>query len=332
MEDKTQISNGASKIKLKKILIGVGIFIVVVAAFLMALNSVNNKFTGNQLKSSRGLPTDLMVSPQSAGGGAMSLNSKEISASSEMADSSLVQPSDITDKKIIKNGDLMLKVSSADNASKDISNIAKNNGGEVFSSNFYENTNSVKSGTITIKIPIANFEKTFSELKKVGSLVVRESTSGQDVTERYTDLQSRLKNKQAEEQAFANILLRSGQIDDVLKVTKELARVRGEIEVFQGQIKFMDSQTDMSVISVNLSEDDNITISDSWRPLQIAKDAINSLISKIQKFISFVIVLVITVIPIMALYLLLFFILYLIGKKIYHKIKSRKENVGNIER
>ena len=56
-----------------------------------------------------------------------------------------------------------------------------------------------KSGTITIKVPVANFEKAFAQLKKVASLVVRESTSGQDVTEQYVDLQARLKNKQEEE-------------------------------------------------------------------------------------------------------------------------------------
>jgi hypothetical protein len=330
MENETKISSEAGKMKLKKILIGAGIAVVVIAAFTVALNSVNNNFSGSQLENSRNLSADSMPSPQGVGGSAVNLSSKGIPASSETTDTSSVQSSEITDKKIIKNGNLTFKVSNADNAAGDIATIAKNNGGEVFSSNFYENTSNVKSGTITIRVPVANFEKTFSEIKKVASLVVRESTSGQDVTEQYVDLQSRLKNKQEEEKAFADILARSGQIDDVLKVTRELARVRGEIEALQGQIKFMNSQTDMSVISVNLSEDDNITISDSWRPLQIAKDAINSLINKIQKFISFVIVLVITVIPIMALYLFLFFALYLIGKKIYRKIRKRKEGTSEI--
>jgi hypothetical protein len=311
-------------IKLKKILIGAGIVVVVAVAFLAALKSVNNNLPVNPLGKSRNLATESMPYPQATDESAGATLSKDLAVSGEMVLSDASQSPEIADKKIIKNGDLTFKVANADKAASDIATVAKNNGGEVFSSNFYENTSNVKSGTVTVKVPVVNFEKTFNELKKIASLVVRESTIGQDVTQEYTDLQSRLKNKKAEEQAFANILLQSGKIDDVLKITKELARVRGEIELLQGQIRFMDSQTDMSLITVNLSEDDNITISDSWRPLQIAKDAVNSLISKVQKFISFVIVLVITVIPIMALYLLLFFILYLIGKKIYHKIRAKK--------
>lgn len=327
------------KVKIKKIIIAIAVIFIVIVAIMAALKSMTGSSrqigkydsSGNfNLSSGSALP-EASMSPGFNGTGDESFSSD---SAKQMASSSLASQTELpaTEKKIIKNGSLTLKVANADNAANDIASIAKNNGGEVFSSNFYETADNVKSGTITVKIPVANFEKTFSELKKVSNLVVRESTSGQDVTEQFVDLQSRLNNKQEEEKAFAGILNRSGSIDDVLKVTRELARVRGEIEVLQGQIKFLASQTDMSVISVNLSEDDNITISDSWRPWQIAKDAVNSLISKIQKFVNFVIVLIITVIPILILYLLLFFIIFVVGKKIYHKfIKKKTEQNNNIK-
>ena len=229
------------------------------------------------------------------------------------------------DKKIIKSGSLTLKVSSVDKAAADITSIAQGNGGDAFSTNFYQRSDNVKSGTITVKVPVAKFENTFSEIKKVASLVERESTSGQDVTEQYTDLQSQLKNKQAEEQAFAKILERSGSIDDVLKVTRELARVRGEIEVLQGRIKFMDSQTDMSTITASVSEDTQITITDKWRPLQIIKDSVSSLMRSLQKYVNFVIVLIIQVIPLLILYFILLWFIYIIGRKIYRKFRKKKD-------
>ncbi len=230
-----------------------------------------------------------------------------------------------SEKKIIKSGDLTLKIADADKAVSQITSVAKNNGGDIFSTSLYEGANNMKTGTVTVKVPVANFEKAFSEIKKVASLVVRESISGQDVTEQYTDLQSRLKNKQAEEQAFAAILQRSGQIDDVLKVTRELARVRGEIEVLQGRIKLLESQTDMSTITAQISEDTQITITDKWRPFQIAKDALNNLFKDIQKFVNFAIVLLIRVIPVIIVYLVFIWIIYLIGRRIYRKIKRRNE-------
>ncbi len=253
-----------------------------------------------------------------------SLGSQKI-MQTEIAPMDMNQPGSVeNDKKIIKNGDLNLKVDSADVAATKIADIAQANSGEVFSSNFYQNSNNVKSGTISLKVPLANFEKTFSEVKKVASLVLRESTSGQDVTEQYTDLQAQLKNSQAEEQSFTRILDQAQKIDDVLAVTRELARVRGEIEQLQGQIKYLASQTDMSTITVSLSEDQNITISSSWRPWQVVKDSANSLLKGLQGFVNFVIRFLIVMLPLLLIWAIIFWAIYRLGKKIYFKIRSRE--------
>lgn len=226
------------------------------------------------------------------------------------------------DKKIIRTGSLDLKVGNADDASGKISQIAADNGGEVFSSNFYQSGKNVKSGTIEVKVPVDKFEKTFTEIKKIASLVVRESTSGQDVTMEYADLAIRLRNKQAEEQSFLQILNRSGKIEDVLAATREVARVRGEIESLQGQIKYMESQTDKSTIVVSLTEDTSITFTDTWRPWQFVKETFNGLFKDLQGVVNFLIVLVIRIIPVVILYILILLGLYWAGRKIYLKIKG----------
>jgi hypothetical protein len=305
----------------RKIVIGVVVSGAVVIIAIFALSLMRSQID-------TGTPYNLM-------GDAAYEKSAPLRAGSGMAlgipapEESTMQSSDggeiSTDKKVIKNGDMTLKVGDAEKAAEDIAQIAATNKGEIFSTNFYQTADNVKSGTITVKVPVSNFEKTFSEMKKVASLVVSESSSGQDVTEQYTDLQSRLKNKQAEEQAFAKILERSGEIDDVLKVTRELARVRGEIEVLQGRIKLLESQTDMATITATISEDPKITITDKWRPFQVVKETLNSLLKDIQKFVNFVIVLIIRVIPVILLYAIIVWIIYLLGRKIYRKIKVKKD-------
>lgn len=228
-----------------------------------------------------------------------------------------------TDKKIIKNGNLTLKVDDADKAAENISEIAKRNGGEIFSSNFRQSRNNVKSGTMTVKIPFANFEKTFSEIKKIASLVTNESTSGQDVTEQYVDLQAQLKNKKAEEEQFTKILTSAQKIDDILAVTRELSMVRGSIEQLEGRIKYLDSQTDMSTISVQITEDQNVTIVDSWRPFQVVKESFNILVKSLQGFIDFIIKFFIVALPMLIVWGIIIAVLYKIGKKIYLKIKNK---------
>lgn len=251
----------------------------------------------------------------------------------EMQNQSLMEDNEdlsVVEKKIIKNGSLNLKVVKIDKAVEEISKIAKDNSGNVFSTNFFQNSKNVKTGTITIKIPVNNFEKAFSEIKETANLVVRESVTGQDVTEQYTDFKSRLQNKQAEERSFLDILGRAATVEDILKVTKEISRVRGEIDILEGRIKLLESQTDMATILISLSEDSEITITDSWRPVRVIKDTVNSLLKDIQGFVNFTIVFIIRIIPVIILYFLLVFIVFLIGKNVYRKIKDRKNDPNKV--
>lgn len=323
--------------KLKPFLIGLVVVLALAAAYGTVVR-INGQRLGmkKQAGNISGMGGDYVGSPEISDAvgvavpGQMGLK-RGVVGSAPMMDQSFAtsaiapDTSQVADQKVIKNGSLNMKVSNLDAATENINKIAKENGGEVFSSNFYNTGANLKSGWVTVKVPVANFEKALAEIKKVASLVTQESISGQDVTEEYADLQAQIKNKQAEEQQYQAILGQAQKVQDILDVTAQLSRVRGEIESLQGRIKFLSSQADLASISINLTEDTNITVSDSWRPLQVAKDAINTLIRKSQGFVNFAIVLVITVIPIAILYLFLVYILYLIGKKIYLKVKEKKE-------
>lgn len=314
--------------KTKIILISVGVFVVVLIALVSVIGSFSrngmmgtsqNSFDGSMMET--GLPSSSLSFGNSMSGSRKMAESSDSVSQEYQAPS----PAQITDKKIIKNGNLTLKVDSVDTAVSEIEKIAKNNGGDIFSSNFFKNNQDQKSGTLSVKVPVANFEKTYSETKKVAAAVIRESTSGQDVTAEYQDLEGQIKNKQAEEVAYQKVLDQAQKISDILEVTQSLSRVRGEIESLQGQLRYLASQTDMSTIMISLSEDSNITVSDSWRPLQIAKDAVRSLVVKVQNFVDFLIVFVITFLPTLALYLILFWVIYKIGRKIFIKMFGKKE-------
>ncbi|KKR21129.1 MAG: hypothetical protein UT50_C0012G0002 [Candidatus Moranbacteria bacterium GW2011_GWA2_39_41] len=312
MEDKT-----------KKIIIIVSLAIILIAVLVIVINGAKkNVVLNGDIYETQGIDGSGISVPKAMLGVASDIAPANFSERSSMKAIDSVAAQDVTDKRIIKIGNLDLKVSNADDASQKIAQIAKNNGGEVFSSNFYQTSKNIKSGTVEIKVPMSNFEKTFADIKTIATLVVRESTSGTDVTMEYSDLQIQLKNKQAEEQSFLSILDRAGKIDDVLAVTREVARVRGEIESLQGQIKFMDSQTDKATITVSMTEDTAITFSDKWRPWQVAKETFNALFKDIQGAINFAIVLVIRIIPIIIMYILIFGLLYWVGKKLYFKIKG----------
>ncbi|HFC76853.1 MAG TPA: DUF4349 domain-containing protein [Candidatus Moranbacteria bacterium] len=227
-----------------------------------------------------------------------------------------------SDKKIIKNGSLNLKVDKISQATEEISNIIQGLGGEIFSTNFSERIKGQRRGNLTVKVPVVKFSEAISKIKNVATQVINETTTGRDVTEQYADLQVQLRNKQAEEASFVKILDRAGKIDDVLAVTKQIARVRGEIERLQGRIKYMNSQTEMSTITINLSEDTEMTsISDNWRPWQTVKKSFQELINNIQDSIDGIIRFLIVGIPSIIPFVIFLAIIYWGGKKIYQKVK-----------
>jgi len=227
------------------------------------------------------------------------------------------------DKKIIKTGNLSLKVEKAEVAAESITNIAKLNKGEVASSNFYESTRGVKSGSITIRVPYQNFDTAFAEIKRIATQVTYETSNAQDITAEYIDLEARLKNTQAEEVSFVDLLKRSGKVEEILAVTKEVARTRGEIEQLQGQLRYLNSQTDMSTITAELSEDVEIAAaSQDWRPWQVIKLSVKQLITSGQNFINGLITFLIVVLPMLLIYVLIIWLLYYIGRKIYRHYKK----------
>ncbi|MDP2736248.1 MAG: DUF4349 domain-containing protein [bacterium] len=239
----------------------------------------------------------------------------------DLSPSSLVQP---VDKKIIKTGDLSLKVEKAETAAEAIANIAKLNKGEVASSNFYETSKGVKSGSITVRVPYNNFDAAFAGIKKVATLVMSESSNARDITEEYIDLEARLKNKQAEEVSFSALLNRAGKLEEIISVTRELARVRTEIEQLEGQKRYLNSKTDMSTITVNITEDVEIaSASQDWRPWQVVKTSVKQLINSGQNFIDELIAFIIVGLPMLIIYGLIIWLLYYVGKKIYRHFNPK---------
>lgn len=228
------------------------------------------------------------------------------------------------DKKIIKTGNLNLKVEKAETAAESIANIAKLNKGEISNSYFSESSRGTKSGFVTVRVPYKNFDTAFAEIKKVATQVVSEDSNAQDITAEYIDLEARLKNKRAEEASFVALLNRSGKIEEILVVTREVARTRGEIEQLEGQIRYLSSQTDMSTITVNLSEDAVIaSVSQDWRPWQTVKTSVKQLITNGQNFIDGLIGFSVVALPMLLIYALIIWLIYYVGKKVYRRYFNR---------
>lgn len=227
-----------------------------------------------------------------------------------------------TEKRIIKNGDVSMKVENAESAATDITQIAAKYEGFVQSSYIYESATGAKSGTVVIRVPEDKFEAALQEIKTVATQVVSENISGQDVTEEYIDLKARLNNKYEEEQQYLKILDRAEEIEDVLMVTERLSRVRGEIEQLEGRIKYLENLTDLATISAYITEEQKIQIPvEKWRPLETLRQAARALIASLQNVADIAIWLVIFVVGLILPIVLIVLAIVAIVKKIRKKKK-----------
>ncbi|NCU42280.1 MAG: DUF4349 domain-containing protein [Candidatus Moranbacteria bacterium] len=238
------------------------------------------------------------------------------------SENSPVVPTEAQDQKIIKEGSLNIRVGDADSAVNEIRGVVEYHGGTIFSVNLYENTQGVKSGVVVIKVPVEKFEAAMIGVKEKASFVLQETSSGRDVGEEYIDIQARLTNKQAEEKAFIDILNRADDTEDIIKVTKELSRVRGEIEQMQARLRFLDSRTDMSTITIQISEDQDITFIDTWRPAQEVKEALNKLFTSLRGLVSASIIFIIWFIPMAFIWGVILGGLFFVGRSVYRRMQK----------
>ncbi len=154
------------------------------------------------------------------------------------------------DRKIIQTATLTITTENVAGKFEDVRTVAAVYGGFVASSTL-GNSGEQQTAAITIRVPGDAYERALNDLRKLGD-VQGEQSGANDVTEEFTDLQSRLRNLQATEAQYVQFLLRAESIQDVLVVQDRLNATRAEIEQVQGRLNLVEHQTDLATITVHL--------------------------------------------------------------------------------
>ena len=111
-----------------------------------------------------------------------------------------------------------------------------------------------RSGTIITRIPAENFQAFLSSIEEGGMELVERSMSGEDVTEQYVDLSSRLDAKKVAEERLLTFMKEAEKTEDLLKISADLTKLQEEIEQLTGKIRFLDNQSNYATIEIHLTE------------------------------------------------------------------------------
>jgi hypothetical protein len=253
------------------------------------------------------------------GGGEGDFDKAPASVSVALADSG--QPDAPDTRKIIRNGSLDLLVNDVGQSIDRIGSIVNGVGG------FVEKSTQINSGShsasVTVRIPAARLDRVITQIKGLATNVDRESVEVRDVTREYIDLDARLRNAQAEEAQYLQILKRAATIKDTLDVTEKLSDVRGRIEQLQGEMKFLTAQIDMSTLEISLrSEADAAVAGIHWRPLRQAKIAVSEMVSGLGDWADSVVAFFIDL-PLIAVWFLSVVALIVVGLRVLRFLWQR---------
>ncbi len=169
------------------------------------------------------------------------------------------------DRMIINNARMTMEVKDTTDSLSAIGEIVDRQGGNILSNNFrYEGERKV--ATVTIRVPVLAYEATLAELRRLAIKVQGEDSKAQDVTEEYSDLKSQLRNLEATEAQYMELLKRAQSIDEILKVQARLSDTRREIERIKGRTVYLERTTEMASITVSLFSRDKGAVGPQDQP------------------------------------------------------------------
>jgi len=190
--------------------------------------------------------TPAMEEAQAASGG-------EATKTAETKESGLATLPAQDNRKIIRTGRIELVVATYDDARGKLDALIERIGGYVDSTQVTRRQGAISDATIVVRIPSSAFGSVLPKLREIGE-VVSESTDASDITAQYVDIAARLASAKTLEKRLLELATdKTGKIDQVLAVERELSRVRTEIEGYEGRMRQWNDQIAMSTLTLSLS-------------------------------------------------------------------------------
>lgn len=108
-------------------------------------------------------------------------------------------------------------------------------------------------GTVTLRVPVADFDSTVADAGKLGKVLVA-NTEGVDVTGQVTDVAARLKSLVAARTQLEALLARASNVGEVLAVQQKVTETQTQIEQLQAKQASLADQTTYGTLRVEVVE------------------------------------------------------------------------------
>ena len=234
------------------------------------------------------------------------------------------------ERKLIRNVSMNLETREFDALTKSISDAVTFFGGYIEQADvsgnslYWSGERSSRCSNLTARIPENKLDAFLTEVSGQGNVTYK-NESVQDVTLQYTDITSRKKTLQMEQDRLWELLEKAESIDAVIALEARLSEVRYQLESIESQLRALDNQIVYSTVYLSIQEVQVLTSTDpDTIPVRIQKGlsrSFNTLkISSVDFLVWFI-----SSLPILAVFAVLVFIAVIILKKPLKRRKTRKQ-------
>lgn len=180
-------------------------------------------------------------------------------------------------KKLIYHANLIMEVEDYGKAQTEIRNMVTLAQGYIIQ--FEENMSEYEQGgTFIMKVPASGFSPFLNNLEKVKNKKLQRSIQGQDVSEEYVDLESRLKAKQLLEAQYIEFMKKATKSSDLVAFANELGSIQENIEKLKGRMRYIDQNVSFSTVELRIYQtEETIVVKDKDEQLPLMERASEAL-------------------------------------------------------
>lgn len=228
-------------------------------------------------------------------------------------------------RKLIYRANLSMRVKDFSEAYSEVQDLVHVSGAYILE---FSNTvsSSEEGGRFVIKVPSNGFQSFITNLEAMKPISLQQTVEGQDVTEEYVDLESRLKAKEIVEARLLSFMDKATNANDLVSFSRELGQVQEEIEQLKGRMRYLDQNVAYSTIDLRLyqSESSLAALNEEASPLwQRAEEALSGSLDGVQRFLAWVVVFVAGALPVLLLLAIILLPAYIYG---YRRWKHRNSH------
>ncbi len=159
-----------------------------------------------------------------------------------------------TERLLVRRANVALEVENVDTAVARIRVIAADLEARVEGLEQVGGPRETRRTTVTVRVPEARLDAAVERTRALGK-VERVSLYEREVTEEVEDLDVRLRNlRRLEERLLRLLSERTGELEEVLAVERELARVREGIERGEARLRTLENEIAWSYLGIEMHE------------------------------------------------------------------------------